>query len=365
MPVLALEQFAAQVATDDDEQWLNGFIEVVQSKVPESMAIGLFVQPFGPARAHLTPLAAAGTVPDLDPAWMVGLPRREGEALLLPLPALAEGVGALWLRVPLEADVVQARLHGWLAILGLGLAQRRQVVATERQRQGLDHFFSMVNHDLKSPLSSIKAMADLVLRKVQRGAIDPCTDWGRADLLERLTFLSRRVKDMANLIDDIGDVSLVERGRLAIWPKPTDLGSVLRAGVERAETESGRRIAIEGDAPLPMMGDARRLSQLFYILLHNALVYSEENSPISVRLTRQGILGQVEIRDRGRGIPEATQALLFHGYGRAVQEQPNGLGIGLYVAGALVAAHGGQIEIESEPGQGTTARVQLPLSVES
>ncbi len=361
----SLDQFAEQVATQADDRWLTSFVESVQQHIKETEGVALFVQPRQrEARGDLEPLAHVGEVPALPQGSLQGLPRRAAGGLLLPIPSLAEGSGALWLGTPQEAEAVQLQLRGFLAVAGIGLARRQQVREAELQRTARDHFFSMVNHDLKSPLASVKAMADLLVRKVQRGTLDPATEAGRADLLERLGFLSRRVKDMALMIDEIGDVSTIERGRILLNPTQADLGSLVRISVDRMEQASERSIQIEHaeNSRLPVLVDEIRLIQVCHILLQNATAYSEPETPIVVRLTRQeGKAAQVSIEDQGMGIREETQQRLFYEYGRSVQERSTGLGVGLYIASALLQAHGGTLALTSQPGRGTTVQFTLPL----
>lgn len=349
LPLPTLDQFAVEVATSATNEWLSPFVQHL-AHLLNSADVAVVLR----SGSALQLLAGTGQPPPLTAS-----DGSEGEALWLPLPGVPDAL--VWVRASVEAQAAQAKLEGWLGVAGLGVARLLQVQEAERQRVARDHFFSMVNHDLKSPLSSIKAMADLVLRKLQRGTLDPATPKGRDDLLERLGFVSQRVKDLAELIDEIAEVSYIERGRLDLNQQKVSLVSVLGDCVQRIQDELDRTVQIEDlDEPLYVRGDARRLSQLFHHLLKNAVRYSEPETPIVVRFTADGEAFQVEVEDRGSGMDEEQQSHLFHEYGRVVQKGATGLGVGLFLAHALTVAHGGSIALQSVPDEGTTVRVTLP-----
>lgn len=352
-PLPTLDTFATRVATASDEQWLADFARCV-ARLLDTPDVALFLRDGD----GLKPLATQGELPSLVADERGDFPRREEDGLLFALPGLEEAL--LWARTPVELDAAQAQLEGWLALASLGLARHQQAREMERQRAARDHFFSMVNHDLKGPLSSIKAMTDLILRKLQRGTLDPATPEGRADLLERLGFMSQRVKDLATLIDEIGEISYIERGRLQLHQQKVSIGSILRDGIDGILAERARTIRLEGDDLLYVRGDSRRLSQLFTNLLKNAASYSEPDTPITVRLRALDSRVLVEVEDQGPGIEAEQRARLFREYGHSVQRGSSGLGAGLFIAHALVVAHDGTITLDSTPGKGTTVRVLLP-----
>jgi signal transduction histidine kinase len=351
-----LEAFAQEVVTASAEQWIQTFVTAVKQRLSERSEAALFLQQVG----ALGSLASTGETPSLSPDVLHELPYAEQDTVMLPVPCVPEAL--LWLRTSLSLEEAQERLGGWLAVAGIGLARHQQEQAAKRHEASRNHFFSMVNHELKSPLSSIKAMSDLIVRKIDRGTLDPATEEGRADLTERLGFLSMRVREMASLIDEISDVAAIERARLVLNPQQSDLSSIVRVSIDNIAEDAGRAVAYEDpDEPLLVNVDARRFVKVFSILLKNACDYSMPDSPIHVRVRQEGSHALVEVEDHGRGIEEERLERLFHEYGRSVQGPGGGLGIGLYLAGKLVAAHRGTVQLESKNGAGTTASVRLPL----
>jgi signal transduction histidine kinase len=354
--VTTLEVFAQEVATADAGQWLHTLVTAINHHLPEHSDAALFLQQ-GDA---FTSLASTGEVPSLSHDALHDLPRAEHETALLPVPCVPEAL--LWLRTSLTLPEAQERLGGWLAVAGIGLARHQQEQAAKRHEASRNHFFSMVNHELKSPLSSIKAMSDLIVRKIDRGTLDPSTEEGRSDLMERLSFLSMRVREMASLIDEISDVATIERARLVLNLQQSDLSSLVRVSIDQIEEATGRTVNYEDTSePLLVKVDARRFLKVFTILLKNACDYSTPDSLINVRLRHEERQALVEIEDHGHGIEEERLARLFLEYGRTVQGAGGGLGIGLYLVGKLVSAHQGTVHLESKAGKGTIAIVKLPL----
>lgn len=354
-PLPSLATFAAQVARQPETPWLSDFCHTVQQCLPDHPPVALLHVAEG-ALCHLATTDETLSLPTTLPE---ALPHRSDEALLVALPGVTAGV--LWVGTHRPTSEVESALSGWLAVAGLALHRHLQAQEMEKQRVARDHFFSMVNHDLKSPLASIKAMSDLIVRKMARGTLDPSSEVGKAELGERLDFLSQRVKDLALLIDEIGEVSNIERGRLELYPTRTEVSSLVRASIERLQERYERTVQVEGGGePLMAHADARRLEQVVAHLLKNAILYSPPDSRIVVRLAVAEGHIHVQVVDEGMGIPPEQAAKLFHEYGRAVQSSPSGLGVGLYVAAAIARAHGGTLDLDSRVGEGTTLTLTLP-----
>jgi signal transduction histidine kinase len=126
----------------------------------------------------------------------------------------------------------------------------------------------------------------------------------------------------------------------------------------------GQRIEIGGLEPVVLEGDADRLKELFLVLLDNAVKYTATDQQVSLALWRRGGLAEVTIHDNGVGI--ATDELprvfeRFYRTGPARARDPGGTGLGLPIARWIVEQHGGQLDLDSLPGRGTTATVRLPL----
>jgi signal transduction histidine kinase len=176
----------------------------------------------------------------------------------------------------------------------------------------------------------------------------------------------RHLDRLTNLINDLLDVSRIQAGRLQLHREPVSLTAVVDNLVH--EHNLGHRThpaTIDADAEeLVVTADRARLAQVVTNLLDNAAKYSPPDSPIRVRLARQGAEAILSVSDRGIGIPNDQQPMLFERFFRA-ENAPitgyGGLGLGLYITRDIVERHGGRIWVESEVGRGSTFHVALPL----
>lgn len=242
-------------------------------------------------------------------------------------------------------------------------------VTAEREAQRLkDEFLVTASHELRTPIASVKGLAQLLLRTVQRhGGIAPDV------LSSRLEILVREADRLALLGRDLLDVSRYHMNRLPISPALGDLNEIAQESVLRhqivARTQgSGHTVRFQpADGPLPVMVDRERIAQVLDNLLSNAIKYSPAGGEVTVTVSRRGGAGLVRVTDRGVGIPPAELGKLFVPFSRASNATSTyfpGLGLGLHLAKRIVEAHDGAIELESELGRGTIATVTLPLAAE-
>src|SRR5581483_3470256 len=243
-----------------------------------------------------------------------------------------------------------ARLH---QELGRAVRQRDEVLAA-------------VSHDLKSPLTAIGGYVQLLRR---RTSDVPEAERLRGGL-EQIEDLTQR---MRRLIDELVDTTRLRAGHaLTLEQRPTDLVALTRAVVAAQQQATSRHHLRVETAEPELVGtwDAPRLERVLTNLLSNAVKYSPEGGEIVVTLERgagaRGPLAEVQVRDRGIGIPAAELPRLFEQYFRAsnTQGRIGGTGLGLAGARAIVEQHGGTIAAESIEGQGSTFIVRLPLTEE-
>jgi PAS domain S-box-containing protein len=229
------------------------------------------------------------------------------------------------------------------------ISERR---AVERLQQ---EFIVMVTHDLKTPLTSIKGLAQLMLR---RQAFNPPaleTIVGQSNHLERL-------------INDLLDVARMEAGRLDLQLAPVDLGHLVQLAAAQAQvTTSRHQIRIDtAEQPIVHDWDGDRVRQILLNLLTNAIKYSPDGGEVVVRVVDEPDRQQatVSVIDHGLGIAPEVLSNLFSRFYRAEASLTagDGLGLGLYIARSLVVAHGGQIWVDSTPGSGSTFSFTLPYS---
>ncbi|NOK34956.1 DUF4118 domain-containing protein, partial [Corallococcus exercitus] len=224
-----------------------------------------------------------------------------------------------------------------------------------------DEFLSIASHELKTPLTPLNLKLQALRRELDRtpGPV-------RRELVENyLDVGSRQLKKLAELVNDLLDVSRIEAGRMSLEPTRVDLVDLVRdvvASYEGPAARSGSKLQLEcADAVTMGLWDRPRLEQVVVNLVDNAIKYGQ-GRPILVRLeTREG-KAVLTVRDQGIGIAEDALPRLFGRFERAVSGRNyGGLGLGLYITRTLVQAMGGTVRVESHLGQGSVFTVELPV----
>ena len=218
-----------------------------------------------------------------------------------------------------------------------------------------DDFLSIAGHELRTPITTVRGLAQLVGRRRDR------LDAGTID--GALSTIVEQTEQMSRLVDELLDVSRIRTGRLSLQSAPLDLAPVLEAAVRRARSQRGGPVELTIQGKLPVEGDRDRLDQVFVNLLDNASKYSEAGSAISVTARRSEREVIVSVADRGVGVPPESLERLFERFYRAENavHHASGLGLGLYLCREIVERHGGRIAVESTRGEGTTFTVRLPV----
>jgi signal transduction histidine kinase len=230
----------------------------------------------------------------------------------------------------------------------------------EEQKRALtkkDEFISMASHELKTPLTSIKAYIHLLHAALQNGS---GTDESRL-FVERT---QKQVDKLYNLITDLLDISRIESGKLKFNKKWFNFKTLLTNTVEIInQTYPNYKVHIAGDSDVEVFGDDMRLEQVLINYLSNAIKYSPDCKDVYVTTTVNGNKLQVAVKDFGIGIPRENQKKLFDKFYRA-EETSNrfqGLGIGLYICSEIINRHNGTFDVESEPSKGSTFYFTIPI----
>lgn len=293
---------------------------------------------------------------------------RDGRACLV-VPFSSENAGGALLvyrrtgRTFEQSEIDYAAVFAAEALTVLTAASLYQKI--RRDAVARDHFFSIVNHDLKSPLANIKAQADLLLRRLDRGKIALETDEGRTEVMSRLDQIGQRTRDLGRQIDDLVDVSRIEAQRFSVHLTRQDLTDIVEGAVKSLQAQHPERTIelVLARGPLWVEVDTVRMTQAISNLVGNALKYSPPTRPVRVQVERRGNSACVEVVDHGPGIPEEQRRQLFERYFRESQSRwhGTGLGLGLYIVAGIVRAHRGTVAVQSEVGVGSTFTVCLPL----
>ncbi len=226
-----------------------------------------------------------------------------------------------------------------------------------------DSFLSVAAHELKTPLTTLYGQAQLLERRLPREGVSERNQQSVRSMIEQ-------VKRLNEMIEALLDISRLESGQLAVDQSPVDMAVIVQQAVDEMQLTLSPRHSLfcEGcNAPLTVLGDAMRLTQVFRNLLQNAVKYSPNGGNVWVQLSSNEREVCATVSDEGIGIPQESLPELFRQFHRVQNEATKriqGVGIGLFVVREIVTLHGGSINVESVEGHGSTFTVCLPRAME-
>lgn len=223
-----------------------------------------------------------------------------------------------------------------------------------------DVFLSTASHELKTPLTSVIAYAEILDDHDGRLSRDQARDFvGR---------LRTEAYRLMSLIEDILDLSRLESGKLALKPRPTDVREVLRAGAETSRSlarKFGVELELQPGDELPHLElDEVKIRQVVVNLLVNAVKFSPRGGTVQVSAHIDDGYVRLEVRDDGPGVAPEMATHIFELFGQALgpeTEGRSGVGIGLHLVKRISELHGGHVGVDSRAGQGSTFWVRLPI----
>jgi signal transduction histidine kinase len=294
------------------------------------------------------------------------VPLRSGERNVAMLAlGYARGPGAYGLadQATIEELVSRAAIAFENARLYWNL--KREMARTKEAEEKLkeasrrkDEFLAMLSHELRNPLAPIRNAAE-VMRRI--APTDAGIVWAR-DVVER------QVTHLAQLVDDLLDVSRITQGKISLKKEPVELGKVVQHSVDTArsllEAKRHNLSVSVSSTPIWVFGDFARLSQVIGNILNNAAKYTSEGGRIELVASAERGEALISVRDNGIGIDSALLPHVFELFTqgeRSLDRSQGGLGVGLTVVERLVDLHQGRVEVHSEGiGKGSVFRVVLP-----
>jgi signal transduction histidine kinase/ActR/RegA family two-component response regulator len=355
MGLVVLGAHAGALLTLDDEQ--HEFVLVERGREREE----------APRRRRLAtdaddPIAACART---------GAPMADRERVYWPLLIRGHPIGALALELPrgevLEDDR-RALLHATADQCAQALERARLHALEQVRREELersnrmkDDFLGIISHELRTPLSAILGWARMLKRGIVGGAE------GRARALEAI---ERNATLQARLVDDLLDVSRIMNGKLELEIASVDLGSVIDAALDSVRPTllaKGLevRLALAHDG-VTVLGDSRRLQQVVWNLLTNAIKFTAAGGRIELKLERAARMARLRVKDTGIGIPPEVLPHVFERFRQAdgsATRKHGGLGLGLSIVRHVVEAHAGRVEAFSDGvGAGSEITVELPVA---
>ena len=340
------------------------------------------------------------TLPEVIERWKASLASGEPFEMVFPLRG-ADGLFRPFLTRIVPVKDEQGRVVRWFGSNTDVSDLREAEEALQATNQLMDDFLHTATHELKSPLTALRANLQLSERRVQRlleevarmpapeaqaraerapGVDVPCGEDPLREAAEGITLLldrnERQVLKLTRLVDDLVDAVRIQAGKLEIRPETCDLAALVREAVAeqraiypartiRLQLPRVKRAGAPGGCCVPVVADADRIGQVVANYLTNAVKYSPGDCPVVVALRVKGDTARVSVRDEGPGIPAGEHVRLWERGHRVPGIEPSGegvgLGLGLHISRSIVERHGGRVGVKSVPGTGSTFWFTLPL----
>ena len=224
-----------------------------------------------------------------------------------------------------------------------------------------DEFLSIASHELRTPLTSLKMQLQLTNRGLKSADKIPSPE-----KIQKVMDVSlKQVERLTSLIEDLLDVSRIQSGKLTHRFEPVKIKELIEELIDRFSEQSHQTntpITFLANVDPILNCDPFRIDQVLTNLISNTLKYAS-GKPVDVVLDGNDEYISIQVIDQGMGIAKSKIPLIFNRFERAAAETNiSGLGLGLYITKSIIDAHHGQINVESELGQGTTFTVLLPLT---
>jgi signal transduction histidine kinase len=229
-----------------------------------------------------------------------------------------------------------------------------------RLEQAKTEFVATVSHELRSPLTSIKGFVELLARSPEQMS---------ARQIEFVDIILRSTDRLVELVNDLLDVARIEADEVEIDRRPTDVGEAVREIAELMGpriAQKGQRLGVYVAPTLPLaLADPGRIRQVIANLLTNAHLYTGDGGRIHVGVEADRAWVRIVVADSGVGMTAEETERVFDRFYRARSGSATapGTGLGLSIVKSLVDLQGGEIEVESEPGRGTTFQVLIPAAI--
>lgn len=269
----------------------------------------------------------------------------------------------LWNEVRLDPPVSAQRMSTYAALLatlaGTLDKHREAIDDLMRVNRTRELFLATVSHEMRTPLSALSMRIELLLRTLPD--LPP-------EAVSGLQAMRVHVRQEAGMVEDLIDAARTLTGHMSIARSPVVLGQVLRDAMSTVETQAqAKHIALRvtpadhGDQ-VHLEADGRRLQQVFWNLLFNAVKFTPDGGSIHIAIRRLDRMVEIDIADSGQGIEADDLPHVFGPFNLQQQGNASGLGLGLYIARRIVDLHEGTLSVSSHGrGQGATFTVRLPV----
>jgi len=228
--------------------------------------------------------------------------------------------------------------------------------ATQALLNKKDEFISIASHELKTPITSLKAALQIIEK------LSPKNPEMRS-INGFITKAVKQVNKLVELIGDLLDVTKIQSGKLELRKTHFNLNDLIRECCSELQNTSPKhKITIEGDANVEIYADRNRIEQVIVNLISNAVKYSPDGEKIIIHISTNDNGVKITVTDFGIGVPKSKIPFLFDRFYRVddVSQRYAGLGLGLYISSEIVKRHNGHMHVESEEGVGSIFWFELP-----
>lgn len=256
-----------------------------------------------------------------------------------------------WLGMKFVPRYTDSNFEGYI---GSGM----DITEAKEHEQQKNEFIGMASHELKTPITSIKAYVQLLMSMYKNDTEDEF-------LQKSLSTVNKQINKLTRLITDLLDISKIESGRLSLNTEEFTLNDLLREIIDEVQHTTTRHdIVFTEHSQLRVNADRDRIAQVITNFLTNAIKYSPESDRVDVSIKSRGDEVRVSVHDYGIGIGSEERQKVFNRFYRVEgrnEQTFSGFGIGLYVAAEIIRRHNGRIWVESEKGKGSSFYFALPI----
>ncbi len=253
-----------------------------------------------------------------------------------------------WVAI-MSGEVQSEDTRSWVILV-------RDITAEHELEESKSDFLSTISHELRTPLTTIKGSLQ-VLSRPHAGAT--------SEVAKQMIEIMKRGSDrLERLVMNLLAVSQMEAGEVQVFPDEVPLEDMVRSRVV-AMLADHPQVEITAQEDVVVRADRERLSQVVEHLLDNARKFGPESGCIQVTITKENGYARLSVADEGPGVPKIDQDRIFDRFvrlGHMLTRETQGPGVGLFIAKRSIEAMGGSITIESEPGEGATFHVRIPLA---
>ena len=243
---------------------------------------------------------------------------------------------------------------------GIAIENSLLYASAQNAIKARDEFVSIASHELKTPITSLKMQLQMMLRLIDTdtGTLPPAHK-----LKKSLENSSHQVDRLTILIEDLLDITRIEKGKLTYNFEKVNLSELVKEVVERFIEDFRRahcELQIDIKDEVYCYCDRYRIEQVVTNLITNSIKYGSEH-PVRINVEEEGSYANFSVQDNGMGIPQDKHAKIFERFERAISSTNiSGLGLGLYISKQIIDAHQGTIKVESEVNRGALFKVSLP-----